>query len=253
MRYVEFEPATDLRPWIASVWTFECSPEMESTQHHIPLTGGALLSIGRHGELMLAGERVSPLVRTIAGGNVYWGVHFWPGTANAFLGLNCAAMREWLGPARLLLALEWCTQWAGIIDGSPPAIVRERIEHLLRTLAPGARPLDPLVMTAIFRIVDRTNVESVADLAKTVGLSTRQLRRRFACASSLTLKELVRVRRVRQIAERAATGTERWIELASLGGYADQSHLVREFGAVLGLSPEGFRTHADRIAHQLIK
>jgi AraC-like DNA-binding protein len=253
MRYVELEPAPELRPWIASIWTFECSPQMEPTQHHIPLTGGAILCVGPGRELLLAGERTSPLVTTVTGGDIYWGVHFWPAAAAAFLGLSSADTREWLGPARLRLTLDWCARWRVVIDRGCDTDILQRIENLLYELVPKARPLDPVVMTAVFRIVHCAGSETVAHTATAVGLSPRQLRRRFASEASLTPKELARVRKVRRIAESAATGSDRWIELASRGGYADQSHLVREFGAVLGLSPEGFRAHAERIAHRLIK
>ena len=251
MRYLEFEPNPELRPWIASIWSFTVAANVDPIAHHVPLTGGAILSIGRSGELILTGERTSPLITRVTGGDRFWGVHFWPAAVGAFLGVPPAELREWAGPARLRLNAQWCDKWREVltVEGSTTSL--QRIEELLRAIVP--RSLDPSVMTAVFRIIRSAGAEPVTQIASAVGLSPRQLRRRFACEAALTPKELARVRRVRSVAATAATGEQRWIELASAGGYADQSHLVREFKEVLGLTPAGFRAHAERIAHRLVE
>ena len=252
MRYVEFEPIPELRPWIASIWSFSVAPGVDSIAHHVPLTGGAILSIGRNGELILTGERTSPLITRVTGGDRFWGVHFWPAAAGAFLGVDPASLREWAGLARLHLNAQWCDQWRDVLTADGDIASIQRIEELLRAVVQ-PRSLDPSVMTAVFRIIQSAGAEPVTQIASAVGLSPRQLRRRFACEAALTPKELARVRRVRSVAATAATGEQRWIELASGGGYADQSHLVREFKEVLGLTPAGFRAHAERIAHRLVE
>lgn len=252
MRYMEFAPLPELRPWVASIWTFSRAPSLPPTTHHIPLTGGAILSIDRGGELILTAERIAPLVTTVAGGEVYWGVHIWPAAARAFLGLEPRLSREWIGPARLRLPAAWCDRWRNVLDTHDETQIVARIDDLLRELAAHAQPLDPLVMTAVFRIIETAGTEPIADVAKAAGLSPRQLRRRFAAQSALSPKELARIRRVRAAAAGAVLQADRWIELASRGGYADQSHLVREFREMLGISPDGFRAHAERILHRLV-
>ncbi len=253
MHYAELEPPPELRPWIASIWVFKRASSLPPIPHHVPLTGGAILSIARGGELILTGERVSPLVRTANGGGVYWGVHLWPAAARALLALDPRDSREWVGPARLRLAADWCERWRGAIDANDEAEIAARIDGLLRELAENARPLDPVVMTAVFRIIRTAGAEPIAEIARAIGLSPRQLRRRFAAETALSPKELARVRRVRAVAASAAAQGNSWVELASRGGYADQSHLVREFRELLGMSPAGFRAHAERIAHRLVE
>lgn len=82
----------------------------------------------------------------------------------------------------------------------------------------------------------------VARLADHVGWSPRHLEQRFRAATGLRPKEAARVVRFdgarRELAARAATG--RPLDLAGLAataGYADQSHLTRDWREFAGLPP----------------
>jgi AraC-like DNA-binding protein len=44
-------------------------------------------------------------------------------------------------------------------------------------------------------------------------------------------------------------GEKQWSMLAASLGYADQSHLVREFGDMTGLTPGDLQNRLDRIEH----
>lgn len=92
---------------------------------------------------------------------------------------------------------------------------------------------------ALHDLADRPGLE-VSMLARLVGVHpvslARRYRRHFGCSPA------VAIRRAR--ADRAAALMARGRDLAELAlgaGYADQSHMTREFGAVYGLTPARYR------------
>jgi AraC-like DNA-binding protein len=86
----------------------------------------------------------------------------------------------------------------------------------------------------------------VSTLGDALGLSERQLRRRFADAVGYGPKTLARVLRFQRFLALAAAnraGAGRWREgdglagLAFAAGYADQAHLTRECRRLAGRTP----------------
>ncbi|MEV4343895.1 helix-turn-helix domain-containing protein [Actinoplanes sp. NPDC049596] len=101
-----------------------------------------------------------------------------------------------------------------------------------------------------------TGSVSVATVAAEVGWSGRHLTDRFRAEVGLRPKEAARVARFDR-ARRALRPGRRLADLAAGFGYADQSHLVREFRALAGCTPSGWlagefgfvQAMADRAAH----
>jgi transcriptional regulator GlxA family with amidase domain len=86
----------------------------------------------------------------------------------------------------------------------------------------------------IVRVVDRLLAAdvpvAVADLATALGVSPRQLHRRFLADVGVSPKRLERLARFARAWRQAVMGPPlTWADLAFANGYADQSHLVREF------------------------
>lgn len=80
----------------------------------------------------------------------------------------------------------------------------------------------------------------VAELARAVGWSDRNLAKRFAVELGLTPKaaaRVIRFDRARRALQTAAPHLTTLADLAADFGYYDQSHLVREFRALAGLPP----------------
>lgn len=118
---------------------------------------------------------------------------------------------------------------------------------LLRRLDRGPRP-HPEVARAWQRLVATGGRAPIGDIATEVGWSHRHLVARFRHEIGVTPKtaaRLVRFECVRQRLE--TTAPVRWADLAAEAGYADQSHLVREFRTFTGSTPTQYlaaATHA---------
>lgn len=103
-------------------------------------------------------------------------------------------------------------------------------------------PAPDWVMRASFAIEDlatRPGLE-VRDIARLLGVHPVSLARRYRRHFGRSPAAAIRLAR----ADRAAAGVRRSADLAELAhqtGYADQSHLTREFRAIFGLAPGAYR------------
>ena len=102
-----------------------------------------------------------------------------------------------------------------------------------------AGPPDGLVVQAAWLVGDPRTRST--DLVHALGVSERQLRRRFDAAVGYGPKTLQRVLRFQRFLARITPRGEisDLAQLAAETGYADQAHLTREVGRLSGLSPAG--------------
>jgi len=79
----------------------------------------------------------------------------------------------------------------------------------------------------------------VADLAQAVALGERQFERRFTRAVGVSPKRYARVLRFREALRLKTEGLEPgWAGVAQAAGYVDQAHMIHEFQALAGDTPE---------------
>ena len=250
MYYAELEPLPELKPWVAAYWHFCVRPEVDEIEHWIPLTGGALVSFPQGKPAGISGPRVTPLHLPVRGGESFWGFHLWPG-ACSLLGPEVGRLREQIVPLSSIADPAWTESLSeALLEVDDPGSACRAFDQALTSLRHDTLALDDQVMTAVFRIIATNGHCRLDELARGVGLSPRQLRRRFRAAVELTAKELARLRRMRTSAVDAVQRqTAGWVEIAADRGYADQAHLVREFRDLIGLTPTEFGSHVARIRH----
>jgi len=85
---------------------------------------------------------------------------------------------------------------------------------------------------------------SVASLAGTLNISLRAAYTRTAETAGLSPRRLLRIMRLHRALHHATMPPMKWSETAYLAGFADQAHLVREFRALLGDSPNAWRARS---------
>ncbi|AKQ68279.1 transcriptional regulator, Fis family [Myxococcus hansupus] len=116
------------------------------------------------------------------------------------------------------------------------AILESAIAERL-ALADGRRSPAQLALVAAARLTS-AHVNAVA---VDIGVSERHLRRVFRETIGVSPKAFARLARFHH-ALRAATEDEHapWASIAAEAGYYDQAHLISEFRAFTGMTPQGF-------------
>ncbi|NOK19851.1 helix-turn-helix domain-containing protein [Corallococcus carmarthensis] len=172
------------------------------------------------------------------------GIQFKPGGAYPFFGLPMSEL------AQRSLSID--TLW-GKADGArlraslAAAPTSQARLHTLETALVDRLHRDDVYEPAAAYLVRRgirllsgaVELPRVADLARTLGVSERHLRRAFDDVLGMGPKSyarIVRFQRALQASARQGTRPD-WGSIAAGAGYYDQAHLIADFRAVLGTTP----------------
>jgi AraC-like DNA-binding protein len=232
-RYSEHPPAPDLAELVACTWERAETSDPSAGVRVLP-DGSVDLVWSTRGGLVLAGPDTGPVVYPIENGYAAAGLRLRPGVAGSLLGLPASELRD----ERPELSALWGRDAARLeerIALADPARRRELLEEAVRPLAGEARP-DELVLAGLPLLGRRGS--SVAELARTLAISERALRRRFNDAIGYGPKRLDRILRFRRLLRLAALRRDGGLAaVAAELGYADQAHLTREVRELSGLTP----------------
>jgi len=255
-------PVAALRPFVELIWACEAAAPKAAPARELVLPTGALHLVVRlddaplrifrdatdAGDLSLrhaviGGARAAPYVKDIARPVPTIGALLRPGAAGLLVG----------APAGVLTGAHWAL--ADLWGAAAVESLRDRLaavaspasrlaifEAALLARLPRPARLDPRIAHALAQIPEGA---PVATVAADCGLSHRHFTARFHEAVGLTPKAWARVRRFGRALDRlAAEPVIAWADLAAAEGYADQAHFIREFRALAGLSPGGYRRRA---------
>ena len=125
------------------------------------------------------------------------------------------------------------------VSSQPDAELRlDTVQAWVRTQAERRRPRVRPEVSRAWRLVEASAGRCrVEDVARDVALSPRQLRTLMRAEIGLSPKQLCRSFRFDHVIAHLAAGASNLAEVAALTGYADQSHLTREFQQMAGCSP----------------
>jgi AraC-like DNA-binding protein len=203
------------------------------------------------GRLVVAGPATTEDLAPATPGQERVGVRFRVGAAGAALGVPVGELRDqgvgldelWGRPAA-----------KAIEERVARAAARSRAEALLALIGglaprlPAPEDADHEVRRAVLALNRPDASPEVGALAHAVGLSERQLRRRFEAAVGYGPATLVRILRFQRFLRLAnpptlpdasadAPPAPSLARLAADAGYADQAHLAREVRRLAGLPP----------------
>ncbi len=127
-------------------------------------------------------------------------------------------------------------------------------EGLMRILAGRGRrpPALEAARRAVARIVDTAGTSGVTALASDLAVTPRTLRRHFLDAVGLPPKTFAAVTRFNHVVVDLHSRPDTdWLHLVHRHGYADQSHLGRDFRRFAGVSPTAYRATAQTLDREL--
>jgi AraC-like DNA-binding protein len=251
MIYEEIQPSPFAARLVDSYWRFRLAEDATApVLHIIPPDGMTSLSVGVHPmgvtPLLIAGPSRRAHVTDVQPGLIYAGVRFRPEAAAAVTRGQGADLRGLFGLLQPPL--------------SAPDFLADALADYARTADPWALDegfatmpaltLDAAVGTVAESVVASGGRGPVAGLAEEVGLSERQLRRRFFDVTGMAPKEFAGVRRLRAACLEAVARHASWAEAAAATDYADQSHLAREIKDTFAQTPRRIAQYLRRIDHR---
>lgn len=189
----------------------------------------------RHEVTGVATRRFS---RTLEGKGQVFGVKFRPAMFHAVLGAPVSTLADRVVPIASVFGragARWAEQVAGADD---------QIALAERFLAERVTDVDPLAR-AVRDLVERAALErtwvKVEQLVDASGFTLRMLQRHFRTYVGVSPKWVLQRYRLHEANERLKANPK--LELADLAaelGYVDQPHFVRDFKALLGVTPGAY-------------
>jgi AraC-like DNA-binding protein len=234
--YRELAPSGDVYSLVACRWMREAAGE-ESSDSVLVLPDGCVDLLWREGELVLAGLDRTARSSPVARGERILGLRLRPGVAGAVLGMPASEVLDVHVKLEDLLGSSASELAERLAESGGDDEAFDLLEGMVGSQLEDGGP-DPLVLAATRRLgfpgsrIDR--------LAESLGISDRQLRRRFHESVGYGPKTLDRVLRFRRLVAQAgavAAGKSDLARVAADLGYADQAHMTRDCLRLSGLTP----------------
>jgi AraC-like DNA-binding protein len=239
--YQEFQVSGPLRQFIDCAWMLlDDRKEIAETRRVLP-DGCADIVVMLGNSVTLLGPTCS--FRVVPNAQDFVGFRFRLGAADALTGVPPNEIVDQSAPLAAIWGpsgrqLERC-----LLTAAEPRAALAMLGKALAAHLPCAREADGAVLAAVNRL-QRFPQTRVSQLARTLEMSERQLRRRFQRHVGLSIKQLARVTRFQCVVDdlrahrrRIADDPPGWAAFAQDHGYADQAHLIRESRAIAGATP----------------
>ncbi len=192
----------------------------------------------RHARAFVVGPMTRAEVVPLSAGARLFGVRFRPGAGALFLDARADELEDRDVPLTDLAKAGTAQLMDEVFDAGGDAQRIAAVERFLTRASARERAEDSRLRRAVSTLCRSHGSASVRDVAMAVRLSDRQLERLFLERVGLRPKLFARVMRLQRavaLASRKVAGSQ--AELALQAGYADESHLIRDFRALTGLSP----------------
>lgn len=248
MQYREVTPGPAVRSFIRCYWILEDEAPAAHSQTIVP-DGRAELIINlglpfeqesdgswqRQPDIFFVGQITGPFTIRPQGPARTIGVRFRPEGASRFFGLPMfeltdAAVAVDQISQRLHRHLDRLRDLPSLTE---QLSLLERI--LLKSVSDNDE--DRLVSAAVNRLEESNGLISIRELCSSLGLSARQIERRFRNAVGISPKLFCRMRRFQQVFQSMESSSLSWVDVAVSSGYYDQAHLIHDFREFSGATP----------------
>ena len=239
-------PDLPLTPYVECIWHYECAAPLQCRERVLPDGRFHLMLNLGAGVAAVAGLRSHHIVIDTARVSSVMGVVFRPGAARAFLAAPAVDFCDQAIQLDLIWGWPSADQLLDRLREARTAAVRLRIVEdalvdRMKTFREKHLPMHPIMNYALHAFGNAPHIRTVADVSREIGWSRRWLSHAFAEQVGITPKRYCRLVRFQHLVrELASQRSVDWASIALDGGFCDQTHLVHEFRAFSGLSPETF-------------
>lgn len=236
--YREWNPVGDLSDHLSCIWVNDLTASSVKEYHVVPDACVDILWTGSG--LYVAGPDTHPVLERVRPGTIIAGVRFRPGAAYPWLGVPLSEILN----SRVALTEFWIEggMIAEYVSAAPDSmaatiVLQERLRARLVQVGQADRQIAFLRNAAAAKFKD-SDLNSVQDLARRMGVSERTLRRRCIDVFGYGFKTLQRIVRFQRFFRLATLSPDTNLAgLALEAGFADQPHMSREVRRLCAVKP----------------
>jgi AraC-like DNA-binding protein len=234
----------DLAPFVDYYWIVRWDVTGQPPYEQSILPHPCVHLVFEDGGANVYGVDTKIFTRRLTGRGKVLGVRFRPGCFRPFSPSPVCTLNDRVVPAAAILppiARASEAVMAAATDEEMTAVAA----GALRAVAPPRDPVAEEVAAMAERITSDLGLRRVGDLTSAFGMTERKLQRLFSEYVGVSPKWVMRRARLHEAALRASSGDPvDWATLARDLGYADQSHLTRDFTATIGTPPARYTASA---------
>ena len=235
----------DLAPFVDYYWIVRWDLRGEPPYEQSILPHPCVHLVFEAGGPAVYGIDTKIFTRRLTGQGKVLGVRFRPGCFRPFSPAPVSRLNDTVVPAACLLGRGVASANEAVMAADADAEMSSVAAGLLRELRPRRDPVAEQVAAMVERITADLGLRRVGDLTAAFGLTERKLQRLFSEYVGVSPKWVMRRARLHEAALRASSGEAvDWATLARDLGYADQSHLTRDFTATIGTPPARYTASA---------
>jgi AraC-like DNA-binding protein len=224
--YREFPPPLPLSDYFLCFWTQTISETSGQYAQQVLPDGCVDIVFVNQEAPVAVGPWTNPFAVSFSAGTRILGARFHPGRAPGLLGLPAAELLNQSAPLRALFGAIRNDRFDRVREADAAQQVTALGEALLADRKQFA-PYDPMVAQGI-RWMARNPQSKVEQLSQVLGISPRQLQRRFSVAVGYGPKTFHSVLRFQRLLRIAGQRKRSLVDLAVCAGYSDQAHMTRE-------------------------
>lgn len=190
----------------------------------------------RQPEAFFAGQITGPFLIRPCGPARVFGIRFHPHGASRLLGLPIHELTDSV-VALDDLSRRLFSEWEQLSELNSLSQQFLALDCIMQEIAEQSGAFDPLVAHTVAQFERNGGMMNIADAAEEVGLSSRQLERRFRDTVGISPKLFCRMQRFQRIFHVMESPGADWVSDAVHCGYYDQAHLIRDFREFSGKTP----------------
>jgi AraC-like DNA-binding protein len=247
-RHERYHPSADLDQYVEHYWVVEWdlrgqAPELAETLPHPSVH----MVFEQSGGSRIRGAARAKFSRLLEGKGGVFAVKFTPGGFYPFVGVPVARFSDTTALLHDVFGVEGDSLDRAVLAESADLRRIDVVEDFLRARRPGPDEKVMLVTEIVYAVAKDRGILKVEDLVDRYGLNKRTLQRLFTKYVGASPKWVIQRYRLHEAAEQLAAGAS--ISQAAIAmnlGYSDQAHFVRDFKAIVGVSPAAYA----RVARQ---
>jgi len=249
MRYQEIRPSPAASRFVRCFWLLEDAAPPPEVQRVVPDGRAELIfNLGQPYECQIAGawqrqprcflfgQITGPLVLRAAGPARMFGVRFHPHTAGQLLRIPMTEVTDASVSIDDISSRLW-REFATLGDLRSPLDQFAALDRIVVALGKLTRSDDGLLSAAVSELETPDARRGIGAVADSIGLSARQLERRFLQAVGIPPKLFSRMQRFQRVFPALESAHAGWADAAAACGYYDQAHLIRDFREFAGKPP----------------
>lgn len=263
--YRQLETCAAVRQFVECYWTLHDPSGRSAAQRIVPdgrpelifNLGKPFENQGEHGwklqpRCFFVGQLMGPLLVRPSGPTSILGIRFRPHGAARLFGSGMHSSTGQTIPLEVL-APELLRQLDCLQPLPAGSALTQALDRILRPFADDSSGSDRRIPAAVNEFAVSGGLVDVKAVAVRVGLSTRQLERRFREEIGMGPKLFCRMQRFQRVFRAMEDPGANWLTAALECGYYDQSHLIRDFRDFAGDTPAAILSSDTDLAAQFLQ